>query len=538
MNMSNVLAKISIVILLLVCLVGGAIYAATVASTNDDKAGTASADTIDLRGGDDRGTGFAGGDTIYGRTGNDILNGGPGVDALYGNDDSDHLLAQPNGSTAGDEDTLNCGAGEDFLYKAAGFDPPAANLTGCEHVAVGNLPSYPIQDPDADLYPNDGAFADNCPDTFNPPQTDTDKQYDDDAAGDSCDPDNDSNAEPPTPTGRYVEVSDFPGAVPNDSFSDTRAFQDAFAAAGAGETVHVSCGTWRVVGLEPPSNTNIDIESCATLKKYGNNNTPIFLVQGPNDTTFAENVNIQGVNGRFTLDLSDAHPQESTGFRFRNVKHFSLKNMDCRSNNSNTSGGPPTILRPCLTTLPLDTSRLPSGEYKAPYDGLFQNLHETQGAYGWGLTQISGGQDLTFKDISSDGGVALRLESFEATWTPIDDLYANDVTCTNGHEAVLLNPHNAIHGDFHITDVNANACEAAISVQANPANGSYGPGSTIDDVTVVAGNTAQVRDTSGPLVGSWTIGPARYCLDLEQGVNYADNLTITNLSCAGLPYDN
>jgi hypothetical protein len=25
---------------------------------------------------------------------------------------------------------------------------------------------------------------------------------------------------------------------------------------------------------------------------------------------------------------------------------------------------------------------------------------------------------------------------------------------------------------------------------------------------------------------------------LEQNVNYADNLTITNLSCAGLPYGN
>src|SRR3712207_9054568 len=64
-----------------------------------------SADAIDLRGGNDRGTGLAGNDKIYGRTGNDILYGGTGVDALYGQDDSDHLFAQPNGSTAASEDT-------------------------------------------------------------------------------------------------------------------------------------------------------------------------------------------------------------------------------------------------------------------------------------------------------------------------------------------------------------------------------------------------------------------------------------------------
>ena len=53
-----------------------------------------------------------------------------------------------------------------------------------------------------------------------------------------------------------------------------------------------------------------------------------------------------------------------------------------------------------------------------------------------------------------------------------------------------------LHGDSYTTGVDVKACEEAVSIQADPANGVYGPGSTIDSVTVVAGNSAQIRDTS------------------------------------------
>jgi hypothetical protein len=53
-----------------------------------------------------------------------------------------------------------------------------------------------------------------------------------------------------------------------------------------------------------------------------------------------------------------------------------------------------------------------------------------------------------------------------------------------------------LHGDFHTTGVDVKACEEAVSIQADPANGVYGPGSTVDSVTLVAGNTTRIRDTS------------------------------------------
>jgi hypothetical protein len=522
MNMSNVLAKISIVILLLACLVSGAIYAALVTGTNgdNDKTGTAIADTIDLHGGNDRGTGLAGKDTIYGRTGNDILNGGPGVDALYGHDNSDHLLAQPNGSTAASEDAWNCGAGEDFLYEAPGFNAPAARVSGCEHVAEGSLPFYPIQDPDEDLYPNDGAFADNCPGTFNPPQTDTDEQYDDDARGDACDPDNDT----PQATSR-VNVTDY-GATPNDSGNDTNGFEQAMAAAGAGEETYVPAGVYRVDAVSIPSDTDLAIQNTATIKKYGTGDGQLFSMQGVKDFSFAHDINVYGVGGRFVVDIEDAG-NNTTPFRLRSVKNFSIKHADFLNNNTDTSGGPSVTLKPDISFLPMDTTKL-GGEWEHPIGGTIEDVRAFDSTYGWGLTQLTGAENVHFQDLYGTGGSVLRLENYENNATTINNVTADNVTGEYCHNAVMFNPHDAMDGAVEVTDVTADSCWQAVSLGDDPAypNAEYAS-VTIDRVTATYGNTAQ-RPNGRP---AWSVGQADYCVDADPNLTYAANVSVTNLSC-------
>jgi hypothetical protein len=328
-----------------------------------------------------------------------------------------------------------------------------------------------------------------------------------------------------------VNVTNY-GAVANDSTNDTAAFENAMANAGLGDIVYVPAGVYRLAGVHIPSDTDLVVVAGATLKKFGSANGPLFIMEGPNDTTFATNIHVTGRNGRFMVDMNDAG-QETGGFQLRNVKNFSLRNIDFRQNWDNHTQEAPSSRRPCISVLPTITTKT-NGVYNHPTNGLFQNLHSTESPYGWGLTQLSGGEHLDFLDISSEGGVTLRLENYTNA-TPMVDIFADGVVCRNGHTAVLVNPHLFTgHGSFEIKNVTADGCESAISLHNENVTGSFAP-STITGVTVIKRSSgAQLRDPApGGYVGAWILGPSHWCLDKESPLGYT--VTITNLNCDGLP---
>jgi polygalacturonase len=333
-----------------------------------------------------------------------------------------------------------------------------------------------------------------------------------------------------------VNVVDY-GATPNDSTDDSAAFQNAMAAAVQGGGIaYVPAGTYRVAGVNIPSNTDLAIQNTATIKKYGTSSGPVFSMQGVADTSFAHDIDVYGVDGRFTVDVQDAG-SDTTPFRLRSVKNFSIKHVDFLNNNSNNGAVSPDTLKPDISFLPMDSTKL-NGEWEHPIGGTIEDAHAYHAAFGWGLTQLTGAQNIHFQDISSEGGVALRLENYQSNITTVDGVTADNVTCTNGHNAVSLNPHNADNGEVHVTGVKANSCWQAISVADDPAypNGNFDATSTIDGVTVTPATTAQVRDFSGLKVGSWTTGNSAYCVDADANLTYT--LSITNLSCGGLPNRN
>ncbi len=339
--------------------------------------------------------------------------------------------------------------------------------------------------------------------------------------------------DPPRETG--TNVRDF-GATGNGTSNDTAAFERAMAEAGrgGGGVVYVPApGNYRIANVNPPSNTRLRVQAGASLKKYGTDNAPLFNVEGPNDTTFVNNVHIEGVGGTFNIDLYDAG-QETVGIRYRNVRNFSLRNMICIQNNDNPSQEAPSSQRPCISFLPQQPAGRANGGYNHPIDGELENIHSRRSPYGWGLTQISGGENLRFFDISSEGGVPLRLENYRDNWTPIDNLVADGVRCTNGHDAVHMNPHGAQHGTVNIRNVVADSCESALSLKDDEeVGGSFGADSSITGVTVIPGNQAQLRDdaTSGA-VGAWVIGPSRWCIDNDDPLGYT--IGLSNVDCGGL----
>jgi hypothetical protein len=126
----------------------------------------------------------------------------------------------------------------------------------------------------------------------------------------------------------------------------------------------------------------------------------------------------------------------------------------------------------------------------------------------------------------------LRLENFETNWAPMFDITADGVRCVGGHEAVGFNPHGAQHdGNLHVTNVRVESCESGIGFSGT---GTYGPNVTVDGLTVVPGNTAQVRDPdpNQTYVGAWLIGESKWCI---QDKTDSYNVQVTNVDCNGLP---
>jgi hypothetical protein len=138
-------------------------------------------------------------------------------------------------------------------------------------------------------------------------------------------------------------------------------------------------------------------------------------------------------------------------------------------------------------------------------------------------------------NISSEGGVPLRLESFRNNWTPIDNLVADGVRCKNGHDAVHMNPHGAQHGKVTIRNVVAHSCESALSLKTDEVlGGSFGADSPITGMTVIPGNQAQLRtDATTDPVDAWVIGPSRWCIDNDDPLGYT--IGLSNVDCGGLP---
>jgi hypothetical protein len=334
-----------------------------------------------------------------------------------------------------------------------------------------------------------------------------------------------------TPLETSTNVRDF-GATGNGTSNDTAAFEKAMAeAARVGGVVYVPApGNYRIASVTPPDNTHLQVEAGAVLKKYGTKSGPLFNIEGPNDTTFRTNVHIEGVGGSFTMDLNDAG-QKTAGIRYRTVRNFSLKNAICIQNNDNQRQEAPSSRRPCLSFNPSNTTQRSDGTYNQPTDGTFTNVHSKQSPYGWGLVQTTGGTNLSFTNISSEGGVPLRLENYSNGWTPMKNITADGVTCRNGHDAVHWNPHGAIHpGPFTVKNVTADSCESAISIAGD---GSYGPNSTVDGVTVIPGNLAQDRDSDPTgYSGAWDIAPSKWCVD-NRATSYT--IDLSNVDCGGLP---
>lgn len=122
---------------------------------------------------------------------------------------------------------------------------------------------------------------------------------------------------------------------------------------------------------------------------------------------------------------------------------------------------------------------------------------------------------MLFRNLFGIGDVTLRLETGLGTlaWLNkkapnLDDIFARDITCVNGHGGVALTPHTISHGVVAIKGVRTFSCAHAVSIghgyvsptrnnESDPklglTPGDFDPTCIVEDVVAIFGHNAQLK---------------------------------------------
>ncbi|TPN82435.1 T9SS type A sorting domain-containing protein [Aquimarina algicola] len=241
-------------------------------------------------------------------------------------------------------------------------------------------------------------------------------------------------------------------------------------ATSEGIKIIIPSGVHRFQGITVnKNNIHIIFEQGVTILPP-DKNTPVFRIGSrsgiENDSKGVDpikNVKISG-KGIVTINYEAAGKSNIKAFLLENVTNFMISNIKILAKFPVSSGitlsSPPTNLKIA------DRFRAPIFN-KFPTKGVLQNI-EMQGANsGYGLIQVQGAKSILFKNLTSTGGIALRLENGGSTpagsnFSTISELYAENINCIKGNFAVLLAPHIKNNGRVQLRNINANDCSFAI----------------------------------------------------------------------------
>jgi hypothetical protein len=338
-------------------------------------------------------------------------------------------------------------------------------------------------------------------------------------------------------TGQVFNVKSY-GAKADGQTNDTAAFARAIAAASANGSVtrpgvvYVPKASYALANVNLRSNVTVTVEGGSTIRLAGSatGNSAVFYLgnYASGEASWIDNVKVTGVNGTFTIDVSRTTAPRGHGFTVKNVRHFEISNVQGVLENSATSGRLPSSQAAFITFHSTPASQ-PGGTLYHPIDGLIKDISVTGAPYGYGTTQVTAGESLDFENISSTGGISLRMET-DGNSDELKDVTAHNIICRNGHAAVSFSPHDQNNGAVHVYDVNAVSCSEGVRVAGNPATGDGGRfvGATVTGATIVSGLFAQ--NPTGVL-GAWRIGPSDDCLSISGTAAY--KVAMTGVSCQG-----
>lgn len=294
-----------------------------------------------------------------------------------------------------------------------------------------------------------------------------------------------------------VSILDY-GANGTDSLDDSTPLQDAIedmADLLDGGRINIPAGTFYLDDILLRSNVHIVIDAGATIMMSGTTFSMGPRTGGDVSIIPVENCSIRGSGGKFTVRKSSG-----SFVNCRSADNFLIS--DFHVVDSHTS----------ISAITLNTGDY-NGVYNLSKNGLIKNVSGENMHYGYGMMQMKAGTNILFKSMHGQGGCTVRLESGGGHYTApldmiIDEVYARDISCTDGKCGVMVSPHTRPNGLVDIARVTTTNCGWAAEVSggfvaADETNIVVGTGATatpghyssvaIADVHAVYGATAQLK---------------------------------------------
>ncbi len=249
----------------------------------------------------------------------------------------------------------------------------------------------------------------------------------------------------------------------DDSAALQQAIDDAWAAGGG--KIIIPEGEYSFADIALRSNIHIEISSSATIRptekaENAGKNYTIFIGQSGSAEPL-ENISISSYGGgKFTFDLRYAG-EDYKSLRcilLSNVQNFELSNICIEDNNT------------VFAALGF-TGETIDGVVYGPTGGVVKEIENYNSEYGYGTVQIQYGCNILYKNLYGLGGVTLRLESHLTTYYEtdcigyIDGIVGRNISCENGHAAVMLSPHFLENGWVDVRGIDAVACETALLIE-------------------------------------------------------------------------
>lgn len=295
---------------------------------------------------------------------------------------------------------------------------------------------------------------------------------------------------------------------------DTAIFQNAIDALTTdGGTLIVNAGTYRILEVDLKSNVHLEINSSTTFLPFNPSSSVNNALFNADLNAGIDNFSLIGVGGKFTVDMSSLE----TTIRIRvvafgNCTNFKVGNFHIIDGVTEFSS---LAFGGNFVKSTIDGNKRITSVRGVPNFGIIEDVSMVNGHYGYGLVQIQGGNNILFRGLNCDGGVALRLETgydliqyteaYDFDLIKLDNIWGRNIECSNGQSALQLSPHTLDQGYFNVSGVTATSCEAAVvwssgfttddQEAAGLTPGSFDSTSKVRDVTSTFGQNAQLHNS-------------------------------------------
>ncbi|MCZ8530103.1 glycosyl hydrolase family 28-related protein [Alteromonas sp. PRIM-21] len=325
---------------------------------------------------------------------------------------------------------------------------------------------------------------------------------------------------PPSATGIQRDLLVDYAVNNQDSTDDTQVLQEALDDISnnlGGGKLFIPAGDYYFRSVHLRSNVQIVVDENARfyLAPGGGYNTWMFEM-GFGDQGKAENVSMVGLGEGFTIDLSiDRTPEPNERiavFRMGDIENFRFANFTIEDNK--------TIFASFLVGV---TQR--DNDLHWPVNGIIEDITQYNSLFGYGLVQTYAADNILFRNLHSEGGITLRMETDNLSMKDfgkggIRDIFAENIQGTDCLAPVMFGPHFQENGSVQVNGVVSHGCGFAVRVDEgfvelfSPQGESYTRNQWRDEVNATYGDgCADVTYARGANQWATRITPTKACLD-------------------------